>query len=324
MKQPCEGLALYRTPEGHAFFRLHYSADPDITPEMLAKYRLTYTTEAYWRREMEIEAGALRGQPVFPEFNPAIHVVKDSDIPLVGCCYMGIDPHPRTPHAMLWVLVDNWDDWYVYREQWPSKMYGIHGKTRDDEQENEFTTKEYAETVALLEGNELEWFHAGTGKEHAKYRHRDPNKAPEKVIERWMDQAGKGFKVSAEGQEVETYATRYAKYGINCGDPVKAHQTGEDAIRDLLKARRHEIRGNWPKLHISDQCPELIMELKNHRFRTTKTLTEERDLKQETSEFRCHMVDLLRYIATSDARYRSRRVSKRFTKRQLTEILRRK
>lgn len=314
---------MYRTPEGHAFFRLHYSADPDITPERLKELRSTYTTDAYWRREMEIEAGALRGQPVYPDFNPGVHVIKDSEIPIVGCCYMAIDPHPRTPHAMLWILIDQWSDWYVYRELWPSVTYGVPGKVRDDEQENEYTTKEYAEYIALLEGNYLEWVAGGTDKERAKYRHRPDNQAPEKVIERWMDQAGKAFKVSAEGTPLETYATRYDKYGIICSDPVKSHASGEDAVRDLLKMRRHELRGPWPKLHISDQCPELALELKNHRFKLTKTPTEERDLKQERSEFRCHLVDLLRYIATSDARYRSRRVSKRYTRKQVSEYLRR-
>lgn len=320
MITPCPGLSLYRTPNGHAFFRLHYLADPELTPEVVAKLRDGYTSEAFWKREMEIEAGALKGQKVYPDFNPEIHVVDDAEIPAFGCCYMAIDPHPRTPHAMLWILIDPWSDWYVYRELWPSKMYGVAGKIRDDEQENEYTTREYAEYIALLEGNQLVWRHAETDRESATYKH--TARVPEKIVTRWMDQAGKAFKVSAEGAPVENYATRYDKFGIVCEDPIKSHQAGEDAVKLLLKVRNHELRGPWPRLHISNQCPELILELLNHRYKITRTPSEERDLKQDRSEFRCHLVDLLRYIGTSEARYAPKRVSRRFTKQDLQQKLR--
>lgn len=307
---------MLRTPDGHACIRLHYLADPELTPEKLAVLRGRYTTEAYWRREMEIEAEALSGQRVYPEFQPSIHVIPHSDIPQFGCCYMAIDPHPRTPHAMLWVLIDAWSDWYVYRELWPSKMYAQPGRIRDDEQENEYTTREYAETIAFLEGNELEWTHPETDDEYATYRNHSKRRPPyEKIVERWMDQAGKAFRVSAEGQEEETYASRYVRYGIDVSDPKKGHQAGEDAVRALLKPRKHEVRGIWPRLHISDRCPELAIELAQHRYKLTRTLHEEKELKQDRSEFRCHMVDLLRYLATSDARYIARYLSRRHENR---------
>jgi hypothetical protein len=293
-------MTFMRMPNGAPFLRLHYSAQKSLTQDKIAALRAKYSTDAYWRREMEIEADALSGQRVWPEFQPHTHVIPHKEIPRKLCRYMAIDPHPRTPHALLWVGIDPWDDWYIYREIWPSKLYGKPGRLRDDDQENEFTTKEYAEAIALYEGNRLTWYDEHTADEYAEY---DEMRGGERIITRYMDQAGKGFKVSAEGQELETYATRYRKYGIACADPKKSHEAGEDAVRKLLKVRRHEIRGDWPQLHVSDQCPETILEIQNLRYQITKTPSEEKDLKQSRSEFRSHFCDGLRYLATAPLRF---------------------
>jgi hypothetical protein len=271
-----------------------------MTPSRVAAMRAEYSSEAYWRREMEIEYDALDGALIYPEFDPAIHVIPDADIPKRGCRYMSLDPHPRTPHAALWVLIDKWSDWYVYRDTWPSIIYGDPRKIRDDEEDNLYTVKEYAETFAFLEGNELEYRHEHTDNEYATYTKRD---AGEKIIFRLMDQAGKGFKASGEDALLETYAKRYERYGIYCEDPKKSHQAGEDAIRNLLKSRRHEVLGMWPRLHIASSCRELITEFPLHRYQATRTPNQEKDLKQERAASRCHQLDNLRYLGTSSASY---------------------
>lgn len=306
MNEPCAGLTYLETPDGLPVLRLHYSADPKCTPGWAEKERKKYPSQAWWLMEMEMQADALSGQKVYPEFDPAIHVIPHAKIPKRLCRYMAIDPHPRTPHAMLWVGIDGFSDWYVYRELWPSVVYAQPRTLKDDQPENEFVTKEYAETIALLEGNKIEWKYAETDDEMGSYIKRTGG---ERIIERFMDQAGKGFKVSAEGQNPDFFSTRYDRFGIQCRDPYKSHKAGEDSVKDLLKPRRHEIHGGWPRLHISDECPELKLEMLKYRYQKTKSWNEERELKQEGIDNRCHLIDNLRYLATSQIGFISSLVS---------------
>ena len=50
-------------------------------------------------------------------------------------------------------------------------------------------------------------------------------------------------------------------------------------------------------------CVEFLLEIEAHRYQITKQLNDERDLKQEASRARCHLIDCLRYLATSPAVY---------------------
>lgn len=299
MQGPVHGLSALRTINGALFIDLDIEADPAWRDAVkLEELRRGFTSEAHYQREIKRKAYALSGATVYPEFDPAIHVVSHDQIPRRGCCYMSLDPHPRTPHAALWVMIDAYSDWWIYRELWPSKIYGRKGRLRDEDMDNVYSIREYVQTIAeLLEGNEIEWRKAETDKEYGIYR----RTKGERIINRFMDQAGKGF-IASEVQN-ETYSARYSKFGLDFSDPKKDHESGEDAVRQLLKPRMHDTKGAWPRLHISDQCPELILELRNHRYRQMKRINEERDLHQSASEFRTHQVDNLRYLATSDACY---------------------
>lgn len=246
---------------------------------------------------MEILYEALGGQRVYPEFDPSIHVIPDSMLPKQMTRYQAIDPHPRTPHAALWLGIDAWSDWYVYRDLWPSVVYGEPRDVRDDEQDNEFTTREYAETMAQLEGNEIVWHDAETDEEWGEYRRKTGG---ENIVYRFMDQAGKAFRATGEGQKEESYSARYDRFGIAFQDPYKSHQAGEDAIHQLLKPRRHEIRGKWPRLHIAANCREMALELMKYRYKLLKGRTDDKELKQEGVEARCHLIDCLRYLAVSN------------------------
>mgnify|MGYP001164587428 CR=1 FL=1 len=289
-----------RTKAGIAVVRLHYSANPEITPEWLEKECAKYTTQSYWNLELEIEYDALGGQRVYPDFDPAIHVIPDDQIPKELTRYQAIDPHPRTPHAALWVGIDQWSDWYVYRDLWPSVVYGEPRQVREDEQDNDFTTHEYAETMALLEGTEIVWHDAETDEEWGEYRKKTGG---ETILYRFMDQAGKAFRASGEGQKEESYASRYDRFGIQFLDPYKSVQAGEDAIHQLLKPRRHEIRGVWPRIHFGASCREMIVELMKYRYKIQRGRTDEKELRQEGVEARCHLIDCLRYLAVSSIMY---------------------
>lgn len=315
--QPCPGMLMRRNEQGWAIITLHYSADPEFVGERLQKEAQRYTggmEGPWWQKEMEIKYDALSGARVFPEFNPRIHVIPHDRIPTRGCRYMAIDPHPRTPHAMLWVVIDQWGDWYAYREMWPSVVYGTSRTLEDADREEHYTVREYVDAIAQIEGNEIDWRNEQRDDMYGIYHRlkrgtrrlldgKISEYEGELICERFMDQAGKAFRASGENQEAVSYAERYANFGIVCRDPDKRHTPGFDALHDLLKPRRHEVYGPWPRLHISDRCPELILEFTKYRFKRTKRFDEERELKQEGVEARCHLIDTLRYLATGEIGY---------------------
>lgn len=305
-----------RNENGFAVVRLHYSADPEKDEAWVSREKPKFS-EAWWEQEMNINAHARSGQLVYPEFDPSLHVIPDERIPDRMCRWMAIDPHPRTPHAFLWIGIDRWSDWYVYRELWPSKAYGKPINLKDDDQDYEYTIREYVEACAYLEGNRIEYKKAETDREIGVYTRgpmldglgRPARSKSERIIARYMDQAGKGFKATGEGQETEFYSNRYTRFGMPCLDPIKSHQSGEDAIRMLLKPRRHDVYGDWPRLHIAASCPELQLELRRLRYQQTKRFTGERELKQEAVQYRSHLVDLLRYLSTARLSYIDRLAS---------------
>lgn len=294
-RTPCPGVAMRETAAGIRVMLLHYSANPDMAGARLEHERAKYSSVAYWNQEMEMEAHALEGQRVYEGFDPGVHVIADELVPRRGCRFMAIDPHPRTPHAALWVLIDRWGDWYAYRELFPSRVCGQVRNLRDTEPDNSYTVREYAETIAVLEGNRIEWVNAERDDEYGIYRDQPGG---ERVLYRFMDQAGKGFQASDESALLESYAKRYDRSGIHCSDPMRSHGSGEDAVRELLKLRVHDQHGLWPRLHIAASLVELQLELLRYRYRLIRTWTDTRELKQEGVEARCHLIDTLRYLAT--------------------------
>lgn len=292
---------MQRTPSGSAVITIHYSADPNLSVEFLRKIAAE-SSEADWLLEMEGYAAAKDGQLVYPEFNTAIHVVKHEEVPPMLCRFMSIDPHQRTPHAMLWVGIDKEGDWWVYRELWPAENYAQHRNLSDADRQPVYTVMQYVQLLAEIEGNGIEWKALGTENEHGIYR--ESLARPERILGRYMDQAGKGFLATGENETAESQAARYRRFGIVCFDPNKKHKNGEDAVRELLKTRPHHTRGQWPRLHISERCRELIYELKHYRYKTTaQHRLDVQELKQGGVGVRCHMIDNLRYLATGNLYY---------------------
>jgi len=300
VKRPIQGLTFGRTENDWAVVHMHYSADPTRTSEWAKVEQKKYTSIGDWRKEQEIDPFAKDGTLVYPEFKQEVHVIEHAKIPKKLTRFSAIDPHPRTPHAFLWVGIDRWGDWYVYRELWPSKVCGQSKTLKDTDEENRFTIKEYCEVVAQLEGNKIEWMNPETDDEYGVYRELPGG---EKIIYRYMDQAGKGFDAAGDAQKRESYWDRYQNFGLTCQSPKKQHQAGEDAIRELLKLRKHDLYGTWPRIHISDRCPELIYELLRHRYPTTLRFSPDKELPDKPVAVRTHLIDDLRYLATAPIGY---------------------
>jgi len=312
---PCTGVSLHEHPRGFEFIRLHYAADPTLTTDRIESLRLASPSQAHWRREMEIEPHALGGARVYPEYDESIHVIDDDKIPMDGTLYMSIDPHPRNPHAFLWLLVDRWNDMYIYRDYWPSIGYGVIKHQSDSAEDGKYLIKDYAEVVARFEGNELEWVNEHTHRERARYIYKNG----ERIYLRFMDYAARGFiTVSDSNKDEESYADRYLRFGINCVNPIKSHSAGEDVVHSALKVRGHEILGDWPRLHIASSCLELRAEMRNHKFLPTHGKPGTRDISTRESGFRTHQIDNLRYLLTYNPRYVPTCVSTRRLKPRLS------
>lgn len=102
------GIRGWRTSEGWLVLRLHYTADPErATPEWIAEQLQGYRGGIEgrdWRREMEIDFSAYKGEPVYSAF-PADVAVRETryrpDLPLWRGWDFGYR-HPAVVFVQLW------------------------------------------------------------------------------------------------------------------------------------------------------------------------------------------------------------------------------
>jgi hypothetical protein len=179
-----KGISTRTTSLGFHVVRLHYSSDPDKDPATEAgrlwmEQAKAGMSDAQWRKEYEIDYGALSGQLVFPEFDPAIHVVEEFKLdPSQWTVSMACDPHPRTPHAFLWLAINREGEMIVRFSWWPQSY------VRSD---FHATVKHYVDCVKKVE-ELFGW----------------------KVYNRVMDPAGKGMNADEE----RSYFDAYREAGI--------------------------------------------------------------------------------------------------------------
>ncbi len=307
------GIEEWRTARGY-FVRIHYSADPAKTPAWAAEKKKTWISEAMWNQEMEIDADALAGQLVFPNFKREYTVCKPFPIPAEWTRYLAIDPHPRTPHAFLWMAVSPAQEHFYYREFWPSKIYAKHGDVPEDEEL--WTIPEYARVVHWVQGD-LDW---RPGKKEKSLREQglefidtfgsggfaDLQGKRERIFRTIMDPYGRAVALDrTEGKEgEETFWDRYAELGIDCEPAKKDWQSSVDVVNERLRPRRivdETGGGERSIIRIFDTLPELILELETNRYpKLTPTQTARQDPADTPLPKRKHLTDLLRYIEITD------------------------
>jgi len=59
------------------YLKIHYSADPGKTPQWAAKARQRMDVRT-WRVQMEMDEQVFGGEPVFPDFLPAVHIIEEA------------------------------------------------------------------------------------------------------------------------------------------------------------------------------------------------------------------------------------------------------
>lgn len=278
------GISKRRIPAGSpgagvVVLRVHYSADPTMTPEKVAGLKSTYTSPARWEREMEIAYEALEGQRFIPEFKREVNVCPSFDVsnPEYWTMYMACDPHPRTPHAFAWRAFNKYGDHVVCGELWPGQHYSV---------------AEYSDAVDLFESDSerkptpFEW---ANGKKLT-------------IQARYMDTFGKG----ANSDEGPNYFETYGKYGLFFQPANKSQSELADARdeigRQLLPI---EIRSNeqiiWrPRMNIFENCHECINEMERVRYPEGEA---ERPSHEKPLTYRKHVIDCVIYIQSARPRF---------------------
>jgi hypothetical protein len=289
---PHAGVQTWVNPHGIRIFRLHYSADPDKTPEWAAQQKAAMTNPADYEQEYEINFAAKLGTLVY-QLHEEATLENSFPIPKGWTRYFALDPHPVVPHASLWVAVDKWGDAWAYRELWPSKIYGQRGNAPEDD--NRYSIKQYVETVQWLESAE-----------NPENEGRDEN-----IYKRVIDYAARSFGQGFFDEKPEyNFQKRFEELGgWNFSDCIKDTNTAISTVNEWLKPRDVEqADGTFkPKsrLHIfQDRCPELIYELKNNRFQQLTPLMAERaDPTGKPMDKRKHLTDDLNYLAMAGIEY---------------------
>jgi hypothetical protein len=289
---PHVGIETWVNPHGIRIFRLHYSADPEKTDTWAAAQKAAMTNTADYEQEYEINFSAKLGTLIYQLHDEAT-LESSFPIPASWTRYMALDPHPRVPHAFLWVAVDHWGDAWVYRELWPSRIYGQRGSVPDDD--NRFPIKQYVETVQWLEGE-------ANPENYGKQ---------EDIFQRVIDYAARSMGQGMDDSQPElNFQDRYEELGgWHFDDSIKDHETGYEAVNEWLKPRDVEQKdGSFrpkSKLHIfQDRCPELILELRTNRFQQlTPVMAEKQDPSGKPMAKRNHLTDCLRYLAMGGLDY---------------------
>ncbi len=279
-----KGISTRTTSLGFHVMRLHYSSDPDKDPDTeagrlwLAQAK-TGMSDARWKKEFEIDYHSLSGQLVFPEFDPGIHVVEEFKIdPNLWTIFMACDPHPRTPHAFVWLCVNREGEMVVKFSWWPQDYVrpDFHATVKEH----------YAECVKLVE---RDFFGGSRG------------------IRRVMDSAGKGMNADEE----RSYFDAYREAGISFW-PAKKNRdlSGFDLIAAALKPTSFTV-GNEkkmkPRLTFQEGNDELVWQLKHLRFSEWRGNVTDKDPPEKAQEKRRHLVDCLAYILLGRPRFIDRR-----------------
>lgn len=176
---------------------------------------------------------------VYGEFRDTIHLIDPAAIPARLSRYMAVLPQATGPHAMVWLGVDKWGDMYAYRELCVANCAEA------------FTAKDHAEAIAALEGAEQIWRREGQATEGATIR-----PGAERIIQRSL----------ALVPDAEAWRQRYARYGVALVESSTRADVADDAIREMLRVRTVESRGgDWPRLHVSTECPGVAAEMASLR-----------------------------------------------------------
>lgn len=297
--EPMTGVRVHVNTKGATIFRLHYSADPEKTPEWAAVVKKGMSDPAMYQQELEIDFGATGGALIY-DYHPEATEEDEFVVPPHWTRYTSLDPHPVKPHAMLWVAVDPYGIGHVYREYWPSKVYGRPGPV--PEMDNRVSIPTYVACVQFLESAE----------------NKQNGGVAEDIYRRYIDYAarafGKGTSDDADAQP--DFQTRFERAADDIDldfrfvDAKKGHMVGFAIVNEWLKPvpTVDHVSGEvklMSKLRIMrGRCPELVWQLRNNRRRKlTATQAENDDPLMRAIRKRNDLTDSLQYLLVGGCEY---------------------
>ncbi len=190
------------------------------------------------------------------------NVVVDGEPPRHWPRMMLIDPHDRNPHAIMWVAMDETDNYKVYREMWIAN-----------------TT--IADIVKKIKSVEV------ASKETIQTRIMDPNFGPKRY-------GNSGLTVRDEFEK----AARDIGYSLrfNFGDDHK--EIARQKVASMLKydAMKPLSLLNHPILTVADDLKELIYQVEHYIWDDYRTGAD-RDPKEKPKDINTHFPDLMSYFS---------------------------
>jgi hypothetical protein len=321
---PYPGIQVHENRNGQTVVRLHYECDPEkmagpktfvpeinrhLNPLRLKQFQGTLSVKM-WMQEEEIDFSAAQGERVY-HFDEAATLVDSSQMPDEGTDYFALDPHERRPFAALWARVDRWENIWLYREFWPSKvcfryengiLRGEPGNLPEDDSRH--SIKEFVEAVQWLESAE---------NPQNSGRDRYPEK---RVIDYAARAQGQGsmddpdqpnFQQRIQAKANDLALDKNLDFDMRFEDAKKDWGVGVETMNELLKPIpvRDAVEDKWihrSKLRIcQDRCPETIYELKNNRWKQlTAQQAEVMDPTGKPIPKRNNLSDCARYLAMAN------------------------
>lgn len=177
---------------------------------------------------------------------------------------MFLDPHDRTPHALMWVACDEAGDYWVYREAWmeDSILEDIVKLCRDEETR---------------------------ARERIQVRFLDPNFGAKKY-------GNSGLTVRDELEK----AGRDLLYPMRFVFADDHKELGRKEVTNLLRFDRTKPISmmNHPKLRVASDLKELIYQVEHYIWDDFKSAYD-RDPKEKPKMINTHFPDLLHYLSLS-------------------------
>lgn len=271
---PIPGVRVWKNKRDVVIFRLHYSADPNKTPEWAAREKMRMADDALYQQEYEIDFGSTGGSLIY-QYTPEATEEDEFPVPHSWTRRMALDPHPVKPHASLWGATDPYGILHIYREFWPSKVYNMGAMV--PENDNRVSVKEYVECVKFLESAE---------------NVQNSGKA-ENIYERVIDYAARAFGKGTSDDnpdEQSDFQTRFEREAdaidldFRFRDAKKDMQVGIELVNAMLKPSLMEedpktgvFRPRSQIRIMRERCPELIWQLKNNRRKNSTAQQAEND-----------------------------------------------
>jgi hypothetical protein len=272
------------TPKGYNHFHLLYelgqktddsykswrftSYDNPYIPKEEIDHAKTELTEDTFAQEFLADFRKHTGL-VYKEFEREVHVVEPFDIPDGGGQgrYRGCDFGSTNPTAVLWIWVDNDDNWFIYDEYYQT------GQTID--------------------------YHAGvinsksTRPITATYG--DPSGA------QWIQEfAQRGIYITPATKEVGTNFNSWVRFGIEKVAERLKRVPGHTVPNVQMLSQVSSNESGLPRLFIFSGCVATIKEFEIYRWKE-KSVTQAQDLNEPDVPEKAndHALDALRYFAVS-------------------------